>query len=130
VPGLPGAGLGGLFYVLSAFAMLPVEVVQTARGRSSLERWRLVGTHVGLASGVLASFAVALWVLKLAFWSAPEHPPVAATRGSGTPSQTDTASLDLLPVAPVVLTFFLLTALLAITLALGVSSRAKATSAH
>lgn len=51
--GLPGTGLGGLFYLLLAFAMPVVEAVQTVRGRSSRARWRRVGAQFALACGIV-----------------------------------------------------------------------------
>jgi hypothetical protein len=125
MPGLPGAGLGGLFYVLSALVMLPIEVVQTVRGRSSLERWRVVGLHVSLAGGVVASFAVALWVLQLVLWPAEHHGRAAAGDHAAAVPEVEPASLELLPVAPVLLTLGALTSLLAITLTVSVLARAS-----
>ncbi len=55
--GLPGTGLGGLFYILLALAMPLVELYRTARGRSSVGRWREVGTQFALACGILAMTA-------------------------------------------------------------------------
>jgi hypothetical protein len=55
--GLPGTGLGGLFYILLALAMPVVEVYRTLRGRSSADRWREVGTQFALACGIIAMMA-------------------------------------------------------------------------
>jgi hypothetical protein len=55
--GLPGTGLGGLFYVLLAFWMPLAELPRTLRGDSSLVRWRQIGTQVALACGIVASVA-------------------------------------------------------------------------
>ena len=53
--GLPGTGLGGLFYVLLAMAMPPVELYRTLRGRSSIARWRQVGARFAIACGVVTA---------------------------------------------------------------------------
>jgi hypothetical protein len=53
--GLPGTGLGGLFYLLLAFAMPLVELVRTLRGRGSRERWRLALTQCAIATGIVAA---------------------------------------------------------------------------
>ena len=58
--GLPGTGLGGLFYLLLAFWMPVAELVATVRGRSSLERWRLVGAQFALACAIAASVAASM----------------------------------------------------------------------
>jgi len=55
--GMPGTGLGGLFYVLLALAMPLLEVVRTVQGRSSAERWRLALTQAGIALGIVAAMA-------------------------------------------------------------------------
>jgi hypothetical protein len=47
--GLPGAGLAGLFFILSALLAVPNELVRTVRGRSSREAWLVVGRHARLA---------------------------------------------------------------------------------
>ena len=53
--GLPGTGLGGLFYVLLALWMPVAELRATLRGESSAARWRQVGTQFVLACGIVAS---------------------------------------------------------------------------
>ena len=53
--GIPGTGLGGLFYLLLAFWMPLAELSRTLRGRSSRERWRHVGTQFALACGIVAA---------------------------------------------------------------------------
>lgn len=53
--GLPGTGLGGLFYVLLALWMPVAELYATLRGRSSRDRWRVVGTQFAMACAVVAS---------------------------------------------------------------------------
>jgi len=52
--GLPGTGLGGLFYLLLALWMPVPELVRTAQGRSSRERWRLVASQFTLACAIIA----------------------------------------------------------------------------
>jgi hypothetical protein len=61
--GLPGAGVGGIFYVLSALWMPFREIALTVSGRSSLRRWGAVGRHVGLAAAVVT----AVWSTGWAF---------------------------------------------------------------
>jgi len=52
--GLPGTGLGGLLYVLLALLMPVRELYLTARGRSSRERWSVVGRQALMALAVVA----------------------------------------------------------------------------
>jgi hypothetical protein len=61
--GLPGTGIGGLFFILSAFFMLVVEIVRTVRGRSSLARWRLVGRQVAIATAMVAAVTASVWAV-------------------------------------------------------------------
>ena len=60
--GLPGLGLGGLFFVLSALLAPAVELGRTARGQSSPEAWRQCGRQFALA---LAMVAVVTWFVPL-----------------------------------------------------------------
>jgi hypothetical protein len=48
-PGLPGLGLGGLFFILTALIAPAIELARTARGQSSLGAWRSVGRQFTIA---------------------------------------------------------------------------------
>lgn len=61
--GLPGTGIGGLFYVVLALVMPLRELYLTARGRSSRERWRLVLQQALMACGIVAALATTWWAL-------------------------------------------------------------------
>ena len=69
--GIPGIGLGGLFFVISALLMVVVELYRTVRGRSSVARWRFVGRQAAMALGIIFATVAALWLLELAI---PENP--------------------------------------------------------
>ena len=56
VAGLPGTGIGGMFYLLSALLMPLKELINTFCGRSNKSRWKLVGSQTGLALGIIAGF--------------------------------------------------------------------------
>ena len=61
--GIPGTGLGGLFYFLLV-AMMPFrELVLTLRRRSSLARWRHVGFHLLILAGMLGVLWGEAWLL-------------------------------------------------------------------
>ena len=62
--GLPGTGIGGLFYLLTALLMPVVELTLTLRGRSSVTRWQIVLRQVTLALGVLRGLWATAWCLK------------------------------------------------------------------
>ncbi len=61
--GLPGLGLSGAFFIVSALLMLPIEVVHTLRGRSSLARWGSVLRNVGIALSMIAVLELTYAVL-------------------------------------------------------------------
>ena len=62
--GLPGAGLAGLFYIITALLMPLLELARTLVGKSSFNRWRLVWTQVGLALGVIGALWLTAWLMK------------------------------------------------------------------
>jgi hypothetical protein len=53
--GLPGTGIGGLFYILLALWMPVAEVGRALRGQSDPGRWRQVLTQFALACGVVVA---------------------------------------------------------------------------
>ena len=63
--GLPGIGLGTLFYVLMALGMPFVELIKVAQGTSSLTRWKRIGRQVLHAFGIVLSIMVAERVLLI-----------------------------------------------------------------
>jgi hypothetical protein len=54
--GLPGVGIGGVFYLLCAFMMPFAELVNTLRGRTNWKRWQMVLTQFGFFCGIMAGF--------------------------------------------------------------------------
>lgn len=63
--GLPGIGVGTLFYVLAALWMPFRELGRTLRGDFSAARWRLAMVQVSFAFAIMASIAVADRVLAV-----------------------------------------------------------------
>jgi hypothetical protein len=62
---MPGAGIGGIFYLLSAVLMPFRELYRTLRGRSSRARWLGVGRQVWLASMIGGSVWATGWFIGL-----------------------------------------------------------------
>jgi hypothetical protein len=61
--GLPGAGIGGLFY-LAATLLLPVRsLTRRLRGRSDAVTWRQHTHHLSIAAGIMAGLWTAGWLL-------------------------------------------------------------------
>jgi hypothetical protein len=65
--GLPGIGVGTLFYVLMAFWMPLREIPRVLRGTSSLAAWKLIAEQMFYAIGIVVTVMVAekvmLWAL-------------------------------------------------------------------
>jgi hypothetical protein len=68
--GLPGIGVGSLFYVLAALWMPVHEMGRVVRGTSSLARWRRIAIQWVYALSIVVSIALAdrvmLWLLGAA----------------------------------------------------------------
>ena len=92
--GLPGTGIGGLFYLVTALLMPAVELLRTIRGRSTIARWRLVAHQVLLALGILLVLWATGWMLNHAL---PHH-ALASLRAA------NTQATHALGVAPTTLT--------------------------
>lgn len=78
--GLPGTGIGGVFYLLSAICMPVVEAVRAVERREA-SQWRVVGRLVVLALGIGAGIWWAGWVLALMVGGSPLL--LAAIQGGG-----------------------------------------------
>jgi|SRR5882672_11744369 len=61
-PGLPGTGIGGLFYILSALWMPVCELWRRRQGDAP-SRWPLVARQFGIAVGIVASMTGVFWAL-------------------------------------------------------------------
>jgi hypothetical protein len=65
--GLPGIGVGTLFYVLMALWMPLREIPRLLQGKSSLATWKLIAQQLFFASGIVVTVMLAeklmLWML-------------------------------------------------------------------
>jgi hypothetical protein len=76
--GLPGAGIGGIFYLLMALLAPAWETVRARRRNGSARQWRLVFRHFLVAASILASMWLAAWAIGVILaW------PAAVERNSG-----------------------------------------------
>jgi hypothetical protein len=64
-PGLPGTGIGGLFYILTALWMPVCEIWRRLRGDAS-GRWSVVAMQFAIAAGVVAAIVGVFWALDSA----------------------------------------------------------------
>jgi hypothetical protein len=74
-PGLPGLGIGGLFYLISALAMPLIALTRQLRGEPA--RWCLALRQAAMAAGILSSIALVFWVLDAVL--GPQAVPAGAT---------------------------------------------------
>jgi hypothetical protein len=78
--GLPGTGIGGVFYLLSAICMPVVEAARAVARREATQ-WRVVGRQLVVAIGIIAGIWWAGWILALMVGGSPLL--LAAIQGGG-----------------------------------------------
>ena len=61
--GLPGTGIGGVFYLLSALWMPFHELHKTLRRKSRPQRMRLILVQLSIALGIIAGIWLTGWLL-------------------------------------------------------------------
>jgi len=81
--GLPGTGIGGMFYLISALATPLWEAYLRLRGRRS-RGWRLVVAQTAIACAILAGLWATGWLLGLALSVSRRILPAAITPHPGT----------------------------------------------
>lgn len=62
--GLPGTGIGGLFYLLLVFWMPCREIYLLCRGRSSLARWRAIAFFMSMTLAIIVTTYAEAWILS------------------------------------------------------------------
>jgi len=67
--GLPGAGIGGIFYLLAALLAPAWEAVRALRDDGSPRRWRLVLRHFLLAVFILSGIWLTGWLIGVVLTS-------------------------------------------------------------
>ena len=70
VAGIPGTGIGGLYYLMLTFMMPIKEAYVTCQGRSSIRRWLHIAFQWFNAIGIVASIWATGWLLGLVFMKA------------------------------------------------------------
>ncbi len=111
--GLPGLGLGGIFFLLSALLAPVVELVRTARGESSIAAWIEVGRQFALALAMIVAINATLQAIYLLA-------PLVGFESVQAPG-----SLMVLPLLPIAITIALLGLLLLAAKAAALASRAR-----
>jgi hypothetical protein len=63
--GLPGTGVGGVFYLLLTLWMPVHELIEMAKGRpTSRERWMFIARHWSLFAAVLVTIYFQAWIMR------------------------------------------------------------------
>jgi hypothetical protein len=62
--GLPGTGLGGIFYVLLVVWMAVRESWRLARGASNSARWARIGGLAGLSGAIILALWAESWAIR------------------------------------------------------------------
>lgn len=78
MPGMPGTGLGGVFYALLILWIALRELWLSARRASGGARWLKIGEFAGLLLGIIAAFWLMGWGIKRLAASALGFAPFAA----------------------------------------------------
>lgn len=81
-PGLPGTGIGGLFYIIGAVWMPLRETARRLlREAEDCHRWPLIFRQSGIALGMVIAMTGAFWMLDMAFMV--DGAPVPGTNDKG-----------------------------------------------
>ncbi|MBI4545479.1 MAG: tetratricopeptide repeat protein, partial [Gemmatimonadetes bacterium] len=108
--GLPGAGIGGVFYLVSALVMPVREAGRALRGDVAAHRWRVVLRQVGMAAGVIAAIWAVGWLLGVVLGPRPAAASLGSlgSAGAGAPAEVR----NVLRMAALIFTFGTLAAVL------------------
>jgi cytochrome c biogenesis protein ResB len=82
VAGMPGTGIGGIFYFLLVVFMPIRELYRAVRGQSSLSRWAFILFHISLVIGILAAMWGTMWALNNIIQHLPAKYASAVASGS------------------------------------------------
>lgn len=102
IAGLPGTGIGGVFYILLALWMPVRELWRAANGRRDLEKRRIMRTQGVLTLLMLPAILAAGWAAGWLFWALVPH-AISASVGA-TSAGSSGAVRNVLRLWPVVLT--------------------------
>lgn len=102
ITGLPGTGIGGVFYILLALWMPARELWRAANGRRDQEKRRIMRTQGVLTVFMVPAILAAGWAAGWLFWALVPH---AISASAGATSAGSSAALrNVLRLWPVLLT--------------------------
>jgi hypothetical protein len=93
--GLPGSGIGGLFYILLALGAPVRELALAVRGRRRHARWGIVARSVGMAAAIVLGVAAATLALAVTI------PPNLKALAGGNATAAGRALLIALSIPPI-----------------------------
>ena len=62
--GLPGTGIGGIFYLLLAVAMPICEIFRSFKGKTNFKRWCIIALQLSFVTGIFVTMWGEIWVLN------------------------------------------------------------------
>jgi hypothetical protein len=93
--GLPGVGIGGIFYLVSALLMPVRELGRAARGAPGERRWGLVAQQSTIAVGILVALWATGWAIGRVIMRAPALSASIAGHGTHTMNVVRVSALAL-----------------------------------
>jgi len=113
--GLPGTGIGGIFYLLSALLMPIFEVVNTLRGKSSWSRWVLLFKQLAMAAGIIAGMWALGLLLGLLLETRPDLEVARMVNAHIAEQFAQATKINVFHIAPVIMSMVTLTIIIATT---------------
>ena len=99
--GLPGTGIGGLFYLAAVVYLFFAEIVLLVMGKSSRKRWTVIFEQLGIGTAmVITALLISEVLVKLVSKSHPRHSIAAGSAAA--------VSYSVLQTYPVLVPFVLL----------------------
>jgi hypothetical protein len=86
--GLPGAGIGGLFYLAATITLPFRSLWRRVRGRTDSIPWRHQVHNVAMAAGIIAGLWVAGWLLGFVVPDEMLNPATASAARTGVSLRT------------------------------------------
>lgn len=109
--GVPGTGLGGIFYVLLVLWMIVRESWLAIRGRTRRSRWKTIARLGGFSTAILTLLWLEGWLLKWVFERFPALLPGAKFRLTAEAAAAADAIAPTLSLAPLAILGLLMLAL-------------------
>lgn len=124
--GLPGTGIGGVFYLLLALFMPFFELYKTLRGESSMARWHAVLRQLLMSGAIIGGMWLVGLVLGLLIKVPGIIDPANIDQFVQHASSESVVRLNIFHVAPIILSLTTLGLIFLLTRLLGLVLRSSA----